>query len=791
MSSHPKLELLTTCSQPLVQDRVHLTPSRGKSMDYTHIFVAVHGIGDQMRNETVRAVATRFARMTHLASDEVLVAPQPLGYFHTDVRDFINVTPVGRALKQNCTLSRIGFSEVYWADVPQTAVDEHHTLDETKAWARTVVSRVRAAFMTPSRSDIPRSDNGQSPDFTLVAEVLDEIIDTIYVLENLTYLAKKVGLFEFKLREMLEQFVGDVQIFTEFESIRHLIIGRFQTALAHIHRKFPGAQLHIVAHSEGTVVSLLGLMLAMAGQCWEYQHSDGTLRSTKPSVLPSWLMQVKGLMTIGSPIDKHLLLWPELFEGFGRRDADNADKQSPIELDLSQAQQKLGSGHIRWHNYYDYGDPVGFKLESVRAWFDFMRFRVFDFREQHDHGFARYLLPGKAHIDYWEDAELFEHFQRWAMNDERTGGGGNPASVPTLESHRSVALISPTLPYLISFALVYAGSAVLHRSVHLFKHPEPDTVQLYYLEQIQDALRAVASLQIQAPRGVASLLQESLGIAMLISGTTLLARWPRLMHQGYRWLAGFGSFVLGAVGYCWFVSADVRQEIGEVVFGFKPLGNCLPGPLVDTICRWRNCLGPCETSFVIGTALMVSLIGLFGARPTIEGLKDGQSHGNDKWQVVASRMKRVFASRKKRRARWFSQGMRPLVVSGVILVLAIVVFQLRKPVTVLSEKDINQINQSVHGLAADKSAPPLLKWLDPQSDAARTASQISRTQEIFTSRPSVVPVLLSGAAFLYLWWLAALIFDLSFVWHRYVRHSVLNKAIRSWCWPKPRNDAER
>ena len=27
----------------------------------------------------------------------------------------------------------------------------------------------------------------------------------------------------------------------------------------------------------------------------------------------------------------------------------------------------------------------------------------------------------------------------------------------------------------------------------------------------------------------------------------------------------------------------------------------------------------------------------------------------------------------------------------------------------------------------------------------------------------------AGIIFLYLWWLAALVFDLSFVWHRYIR----------------------
>ena len=58
---------------------------------YDHIIVAVHGIGDQTRNATVRDVATRFARMPRLAKAGIFVAPQPLGYFHTDVTDAVKV----------------------------------------------------------------------------------------------------------------------------------------------------------------------------------------------------------------------------------------------------------------------------------------------------------------------------------------------------------------------------------------------------------------------------------------------------------------------------------------------------------------------------------------------------------------------------------------------------------------------------------------------------------------------------------------------------------------------------
>ena len=39
------------------------------------------------------------------------------------------------------------------------------------------------------------------------------------------------------------------------------------------------------------------------------------------------------------------------------------------------------------------------------------------------------------------------------------------------------------------------------------------------------------------------------------------------------------------------------------------------------------------------------------------------------------------------------------------------------------------------------------------------------------------PVLVAGAAFLYLWWIAIITFDLTFVWHLYIRHAGAQKYV--------------
>ena len=37
--------------------------------------------------------------------------------------------------------------------------------------------------------------------------------------------------------------------------------------------------------------------------------------------------------------------------------------------------------------------------------------------------------------------------------------------------------------------------------------------------------------------------------------------------------------------------------------------------------------------------------------------------------------------------------------------------------------------------------------------------------------------LLGGAAFFYFWWVATLLFDLVFIWHRYIRHAAALESV--------------
>lgn len=736
----------------------------GSSPKFKDVIVAVHGIGQQSRYSTVRSVATRLAASKALLAgspDPVRpVALQPLGYFHSEVRDITSVSLLDdAAFLGNTALATTGFAEVFWADIPEKAADEGSTLEETKAWARTVVARAQALWIRERRSQAVKkgSTQGQAnawprmaaararaqellirawrpaivaPDFGLAAEVIDEILETIYVLDNLLFLADKAGLFKFDLSEVLEDYLGDVQIVTEFADYRADIVARFHRAMADIYAKQredgnDQVRLHIVAHSEGTVISFLGLLQAMSGQELAKPSSPNDpphLQNT--GRIPEWLKHVHGYMTIGSPIDKHLLLWPRLW------DTNPALK---LPLNPSFANDFLPAGQIRWRNYYDYGDPVGFKLDTARRWLDQQELKAFQFCGcrscHHDIGFARYLLPGKAHTDYWNDPDVFEHFVDDVIRIPKDGD--SPAKRPA--DKPAIVLLSPALPYVFSAIVLMIGVYLLCKAVAHFTYPD-DPLTKYFL---------ITAIGVEPTPGVSrlELLRSTLGVAGLIAGATLFARFSRLA-AGWEWkIAGAVAFGVGCVVYYLAVSEPSQQQIGAI---FTGLGS--HGP-------------------TIGVLLLALIVGILGFLVTGRGKQEDED----------------------RRQRWFRKGMRPLLLCGVLAVAVIVASQLYPQAFGLDTKLTAGETEQLSQLSKDdreiiEAANFDRKELDQLFKASpdRLEKRIARVKPFLTARPPVWPVLLAAAGFLYLWWLATLIFDLAFVWQRYVRHSVANKRLREW-----------
>jgi hypothetical protein len=683
---------------------------------FKDIIVAVHGIGQQSRYSTVRSVATRLAASKTLfaGGKDRPVAPQPLGYFHSEVRGITSVSLLDdAAILASTALASTGFAEVFWADIPEQVVQEGSTLEETKAWARTVVARAQALWMHAGRPGIV------TPDFGLAAEVLDEIIETVYVLENLLFLADKVGLFKFALRRVLEDYLGDVQIVTEFANYRSDIVVRFHQAMADIYeeQRKNGNQhvrLHVVAHSEGTVVSFLGLLQAMSGQ----QLTPPASPNDRPQLkntdqVPEWLKHVHGYMTIGSPIDKHLLLWPRLW--------------STLKPALADA--VLPAGQIKWRNYYDYGDPIGFKLDTARRWLDHQQSKAFQFCGcpacRHDIGFARYLLPGKAHNDYWNDPDVFEHFVDDVVAPPKTN---NPAAKrPT--DRPIIPWLSPALPYFLSAVVLVVGVYLLYNAVTNFTNPN-DPLTKYFL---------ITAIGVEPTPGVSrwELFLNTLGISGLIAGVTLFARFPRLA-AGREWkIAGAVAFGIGCVVYSVAVTESSQRQIGAI---FAGLGR--HGP-------------------TIGVLLLALIVGILGFLVTGRAKQDDED----------------------RRQRWFWRGMRPMLLCGAFAVAVIVAselypqdFGLDTKLTADEAKALTKEQREIIKAAGfdRKELDQLFKSKPDRLD------RIARVKPFLTTPPPVWPVLLSAIGFLYLWWLATLIFDLAFVWQRYIRRSVANQRLREW-----------
>lgn len=609
----------------------------------TAVVVAIHGIGSQRRGDTVRYVATRFA-----AALEPSRPSLPLGFFRLDRNTEVHVSRLPRVDSsqdepgepEESALRKIGFAEVYWADVPRGAVKDEDTLEETKSWAKSVVSRAHAMYKRVQGGRISEED------FYLGAGVIEEIIETIAVLENLLLVTDKAGIFKFDIGPLLRDYLGDVQIVTEFVAYRARIVGRFHRMMRDILRAVPrnGANapdIYVVAHSEGTVVSFLAMLQALTEKkvfCPDEDAAKSEMVST------DWINHVRGYMTLGSPIDKHLALWNGLWTGVEEK-LKSGDGIKTLE-------QK-----ICWRNYYDHGDPIGFELDGARDFLAEAKCEAFEFEDKHDFGFSRAWVPGKAHNDYWNDKEVFEHFlydviaKRHALHERKSGETATPMKP-----------VEPTNKWFrgsVSTAIPYVASALLH------------FVAVFVL------IKAVAFAGGTGSR--AEIASVTAPLTLLLIGITVAARVPRLVARSAKsvyWpLLAMGVFGCCAASYARWMPQDFKNE---VLAGLS----------------WMIARDAAALAREVLPLALAALVASTG------------------WLVP-------------RRPRW---ARRFLLGSGVLLIGAIVVSRL------------------VH---AQIEVP-------------------------------VWPVILAGFAFLYLWWLAILLFDLAFVWHRYIRYSVGLEALRAW-----------
>ena len=592
----------------------------------TKLIIAVHGVGDQVGYETVQSVATRVGAYYG-------VAPAlPLGRFYPVPAPGQTVMPSPQLMvdppdPRRFAALKLGFGEVYWAPIAREVVDKRYVLENTRKWVRTISARV-AAHGIKNRGWVRR-------DVERLVTVLDELVHTVFVLERLTYIADKAGLFTFDLAKLLVDFAGDVQIVADFESYRHEILSKFDEVMTASVTLTPEAtantELYIVAHSEGSVVAFLSLLHAL--------HN--------PRTYP-WITKVRGLMTIGSPIEIHHLLWPELWR----------ERRSPLSA-LTPSPELAGQCVIPWHNYIDDGDPIAYELDATTKWLRTTGFSAH--LRMTEMTFSRSYLPGKAHVDYWRDEAVFGHFIEAIVHPNHVEHGQFLGPPSSRWLARSICWL---VPQVVMAAILMLAVFILYTPVAAALEANP------------------------TPIGVA---RDVSGIALLMLGVTAAARIPRIMdHRGWWALSGVLLFV-SMMFYANVTCPTTQLQLGRPIAQFVGVPD-LP----------------------IRAASVADLV------PGCNAVADG--------------------------VRSESSALALLILAGFVAVLSGIVVQ-RNPRR-------GDLVLPVTGLLAAAGLIAMILYLRGSD-----------------SRVEIWPVLLASAAFFYLWWLTALLFDLTFVWQRYVRGS--------------------
>lgn len=125
-----------------------------------------------------------------------------------------------------------------------------------------------------------------------------------------------------------------------------------------------------------------------------------------------WRDHVKHFITLGSPIDKFVVLWHHNYRHMGPNySAKDAWSEGWLDDTITH--------RIIHYNVCDEQDPVGHHLDVARHCAAYNNvFRTDLPVAYRDVVFRRYAVPGLAHVQYWKDQELFDRLIREVI-DER------------------------------------------------------------------------------------------------------------------------------------------------------------------------------------------------------------------------------------------------------------------------------------------------------------------------------------------------------------------------------------
>jgi hypothetical protein len=434
--------------------------------------IVVHGMGEQVKNASSIGVVSRLAearrQLRQADADDVVTLGKAASQtgIHEDPTDLLDrerpwMEFEGIPQQVSCDLTapfvgqpsdsgeNLRFVDICWSRITQSGFDDIG--QDAQVWANSLLGRLRRRNDAIEHArHVSDAALAKLPPWIFI--VLELLVRSLVVVHRLTaWRSPKAD------KLIYEQYLGDVQAYGEYSQCRGRAARYFHEVMAQVemaHQKWcrehddnREARYTVIAHSLGTIMSLDGLIYAAVPQdvrigkrtCGlnlpfdgylgidaDCQLHDivgpGTIHNERRSVGAScptvpleelvpktnWIERVDAFVTLGSPIDKFLILWPENYQYL----VDEAWTQS----------EPNGHTKIRHFNYCESQDPVGHNVVVAKSTPAYQR--LFEAVPQEDRVYTRSAWPGLAHVAYFKDLDLFKWILRRAIDDVQPGNEG-------------------------------------------------------------------------------------------------------------------------------------------------------------------------------------------------------------------------------------------------------------------------------------------------------------------------------------------------------------------------------
>ncbi|MGV6808395.1 MAG: hypothetical protein ACWA5U_00810 [bacterium] len=429
--------------------------------------IGVHGIGEQRKNENILPIINGFARVRQTQrdngqqhhnkklSDKVSNGACPLTQgilssqqSKTPWIEFENIPSQPPKPKNNnkqneiindktetryedktlrfmghtvdeCDLGKnFRFVDLHWADIMQSHLDIAG--QEVETWTQALIDRLKLR-------DLDKDEQyGWIPQ--LLISMRNSILPIKWLLEaKQRLLTSTQNHFS---DTVFNRFLGDAQLYGEYRTTRDQAIFRFHRTLAEVHHAHCEEQANnphlgnpryiVLGHSLGSIMSFDALLYAHgANKPNQEDPSQIHLDLTKLDLsmycdlkdkgqgenLPdlSWISYVDTFISLGSPIDKYLILWWTNYK--------HLIDTSWLDTNLKHCRE---TQKIKHYNYCDEQDPVGHELDTAYT----ANVVKSLFEKEEDIVFMRYGMPGVAHIKYWDDVPLLQHIVQTAIDQD-------------------------------------------------------------------------------------------------------------------------------------------------------------------------------------------------------------------------------------------------------------------------------------------------------------------------------------------------------------------------------------